>query len=116
MHEFTPDQNVEPFSFGDTLPGDFLAIEIGILCPDETALYHPGGGGSLAVADGVIEMGRGFGFPPDEYLGDDPAGIKRDLKKKWTTLLDREFGRLLLAHGLPVVENAKLRLREFAAS
>ena len=41
MHEFTHGEKVEPFAFGDTLPGDIEALEIGAICPDEIALWIP---------------------------------------------------------------------------
>ncbi|MFQ5745307.1 MAG: hypothetical protein ACE5HV_17265, partial [Acidobacteriota bacterium] len=41
LHEFTHGENVKPFKFGDTLPGGIEAVEIGALCPDETALLIP---------------------------------------------------------------------------
>lgn len=55
MHEFKKAEVVEPFSFGDTLPGGIEALEVGAICPDETALLIPRGEGVLAVAD---EIGR----------------------------------------------------------
>src|SRR5947209_17859549 len=35
MHEFTPEQRVAPFDFGDELPGGVVAHEVGAICPDE---------------------------------------------------------------------------------
>src|SRR3712207_8471667 len=41
LHEFGPDQKVEPFDYGDVLHGGIVAHEVGVLCPDETALEIP---------------------------------------------------------------------------
>ena len=38
LHEFTSGEVVRPFKFGDLLPGNVKAIEIGSICPDEGAL------------------------------------------------------------------------------
>jgi len=112
MHEFTHGEKVEPFRHGDTLPGGIEAIEIGGICPDETALLIPGG--ALAVADGVVRDKDGpLGFVPDEYMGDDPAGVKKALREAYRRLLSRDFDHLLLAHGHPVVGGAKKALESF---
>ena len=41
LHQFTHGEPVTAFDFGDELPGGLRAIEIGGLCPDDTALYLP---------------------------------------------------------------------------
>jgi len=114
MHEFTHGEKVVPFAFGDTLPGGIEAIEIGVICPDETALLVPRGEGVLAVADGLVRMGDSpLGFVPDAYLGDDPESVKQRLRDSYRRLLERDFDHLLLAHGNPWIGGAKQALREF---
>jgi len=114
MHEFKQGEAVEPFTFGDTLPGGILALEVGGICPDETALLIPRGDGILAVADGVVRMGDApLGFVPDAYMGDDPAAIKKALREAYGRLLEHDFDHLLLAHGAPLVGGGKQALREF---
>lgn len=117
MHEFGHEQKVNPFRWGDDLPGGIVAIEIGALCPDETALWIGREGGIVAVADGAIRRGDGpLAFVPDSLIGDDPDSVKRDLKAAYRRLADeREFDTLLLAHGNPWVGGARESLREFAA-
>ncbi len=117
LHEFTHGEKVEPFCFGDSLPGNILAVEIGAICPDETALYIPRGEGVVALADGVVrQQDEPLGFVPDEYMCDDPAAVKVALKGSYRRLLERDFAHLLLAHGWPWVGGGKQALREFIES
>jgi hypothetical protein len=118
-------ERVRGFRAGETLPGGIESHEVGVLCPDETALRFDvaGGGGCLAVADGVVrlgEAGRGDGplaFVPDSLLADEPEGVEsvqRGLRDAYRRLCELEWDTLLLAHGLPVVGDGKERLRAFA--
>jgi len=114
LHEFTKGETVRAFRFGDVLPGEIEALEVGGICPDETALLIPRAEGILAVADGVIRMGDGpLGFVPDAYMGEKPDSVKTALREAWSRLLDRPFDHLLLAHGLPWVGGAREALRRF---
>ena len=117
LHEFTKGEKVEPFNFGDELVGGIAAVEIGAICPDETALHIPKSEGLFAVADGVIRDGDGpLSFVPDEYMGEDPEGVKAGLKESYGKLLERGFDHLLLAHGDPWIEGGKQALSEFVES
>jgi hypothetical protein len=119
MHEFAPEQRVEPFDFGDELPGDITAHEVA--APgwiDETAL-EISGVGAIACADGVVRAGMdgALTFVPDPLLGDDPEEVKRGLRASYRRLVEGvEFEHLLLAHGLPLVGDGKERLREFVGT
>ena len=114
LHEFTRGEEVKPFGFGDTLPGGVEAVEVGQLCPDETAFLIPRPEGVLALADGVIREKDGpLSFVPDEYMGKDTGGVKAGLKRSYGRLLERDFDHLLLAHGWPWIEGGKRALREF---
>jgi hypothetical protein len=116
MHEFRHEDRVHPFRWGDDLPGGIAALEIGVICPDETALYVGRDGGILAVADGVVREADGpLGFVPDSLLGDDPERIKRGLKQVYRRVAEeRGFEHLLPAHGHPWIGGARDALREFA--
>jgi hypothetical protein len=117
LHEFQAGETVKGFRFGDTLPGEIQALEVGVLCPDETALLLGREGGVLAVADGVVRYGDGpLRFVPDEYIGDNPEEIKTGLKAAYERLLERTFDHLLLAHGAPWIGGAHTALREFVES
>jgi hypothetical protein len=115
MHEFSSEQRVKPFDFGDHLEGGIVAHEVGAICPDETALELPAVRG-VAVADGLVRFSAPdapIGFVPDRLLGDDPEEVKRGLRASFERLLELDFDHLLLAHGLPVVGDGKDRLRGF---
>jgi hypothetical protein len=128
LHELASEpgrEHARGFRAGDVLPGGMEAHEVGVLCPDETALRFDlaAGGACLAVADGVVRMGesgRGDGplsFVPDELLADDTAqvaAVKRGLREAYRRLCDLPWDTLLLAHGQPVVGDGKERLRAFA--
>lgn len=114
LHHFAPDQHVRGFEPGEILPGKIATHEIGVLCPDESALHMSIEGGVLAVADGVIRNGDGpLTFVPDFLLGPDPASVKSGLKAAYRELLDLDFDHLLLAHGHPWVGGAKAALGAF---
>lgn len=116
---------VRAFRAGDMLPGEIESLEVGVLCPDETALRFalPGGDTCLALADAVVRIGEGargdgpLAFVPDFLLADDPAQVdpvKRGLRAAMGRLCELEWDTLLLAHGLPVLDNARAELRAFA--
>jgi hypothetical protein len=118
-------ERVRGFRAGDPLPGGIETHEVGVLCPDESALRIelPAGGACLAVADGVVrfgESGRGDGplaFVPDTLLADDPAAVedvKRGLRAAYRRLCHLAWDTLLLAHGLPLVGDGRDKLRAFA--
>lgn len=113
LHEIEGRGPVEAFDFGDELPGDIHAHEVGAICPDETALYIPRHR-ALAVADGVVRW-RGddeLQFVPDSLL-DDPAQTKQQLRDAYRRLLGLDFDLLLLAHGDPITSDARGALRAF---
>jgi hypothetical protein len=99
MHEFEGGPvAVEPFDFGDTLPGGAIAHEVDAICPDETAIELPGVK-ALAVADGVVNY-EVLAFVPDNLM-DEPPHTKRGLYDAYERLTDHvDFEHLLLAHAL----------------
>ncbi len=115
LHEFTHGEPIRPFAFGDTLPGNVRAIEIGSICPDEGTLYIEREGGCVVLADGCVRMDDGpLQFVPDSMLGDDPDAVKAGLKAAYRRLIDDfEFKHLLLSHGAPIIENGKAKLFAF---
>ena len=118
LHEFTKGEVVRGFNFGDILPGNIKAIEIGSLCPDEGAFFIGREGGCVVLADGCVRRGNGpLQFVPDQLLGDDPTAVKAGLKAAYNQLLeDYAFTNLLLAHGKPLVGDGRVALETFIAS
>jgi hypothetical protein len=113
LHELESRGPVTPFQFGDELPGQIVVHEVGAICPDETALHIPTHR-ALACADGVVRWPGvdGLTFVPD-WLMDEPEQTKERLRDAYRGLLDLDFDRLLLAHGEPVLNEAKATLRTF---
>ena len=109
--------NVKGFAPGDEVAPGIVAHEVGVLCPDESALHLAVGPGALAVADGVVRAGDDgeLSFVSDTLLGDDPERIRRGLAAAYRRLCDElEFDALLLAHGAPIASGGRDALRDFA--
>jgi hypothetical protein len=104
---------VAGFDFGDEVAPGIEAIEIGAICPDESALLI-GESRALSIADGVRHYGGEMDFFADWLLGDDPEGVRAGLRAAYAGILDRDFDSLLFAHGDPIVGGGKDALRAFA--
>jgi hypothetical protein len=115
LHEFVGGPEVKGFSFGEEVAPNIVALGVGAICPEETALYlEQTNGGALAFADGLIRFREGsLGFVPDFLLGDDPDGVKRNLRESLRQLLEQRFEHLLFAHGLPLIGGGKETLAAF---
>ena len=113
LHEFEAGAAVEGFEFGAEVAPGIEALEVGAICPDESALLIRDAK-ALLIADGIMHYGEGLEFVPDQLLGEDPEGVKDGLRAAYSRLLDLPFDSLLFAHGDPIVGSGKDRLREFA--
>jgi hypothetical protein len=114
LHEFEGGPDVEGFEFGEELASGITAIEIGAICPDETALHIAHGDGVIAFADGLTRPGgESLAFVPDFLMGDDPEAVKSGLVDAFRALLGLRFGSLLFAHGDPLVGEGKRAIQEF---
>ena len=113
LHEFDDGRDVEGFSFGDGLAPGITAVEVGVLCPEETALHIELGDGFVALADALINYDE-LRFVSDNLLGDDPEAIKSGLRDSFRRLGDLDFDGLLLAHGDPIVPGGKDALQAVA--
>ena len=118
LHEFAGSQEreVEGFSFGEEVASNIVALEVGTICPEETALYlREAGGGAMAFADGLVRSSSdgSLGFVPDFLLGEEPEEVKRGLRHSLGRLLDERFEILLFAHGSPLVGGGKEALAAF---
>jgi hypothetical protein len=116
MHEFDGDDPIEPYDFGDTLAGGAVtAHEVDSICPDEAALHVPSAK-AMGVADGVTHYDAELEFVPDSLM-DEPERTKAGLKRAYARLCEElEFEHLLPAHGAPIVDEGRERLRGFATS
>jgi hypothetical protein len=112
LHEFEGGPEVGGFAFGDEVAPRMTALEVGVICEEETALHLGTGGGALSVADGLINHG-GLGFVSDQLLGESPERVKAGLRDAYARLLDRRFDALLFAHGDPIPSGGKDALRQF---
>jgi hypothetical protein len=116
LHEFEgADVEVEGFAFGDELAPGVRALEVGVLCPEETALHIGVGDGFLALADAIVRDDEGrLAFVSDYLLGDDPQAVRAGLRDAFVRLLDEErFDGLLLAHGEPTASGGRAELAAF---
>ena len=113
LHELEGRGPVEPFDFGDELPGGVIAHEVGAICLDETALQIPAHH-ALACADGVVRWPgeEALAFVPDNLM-DEPEQTKTGLREAYRRLLELDFDALLLAHGEPLASGGKEALRRF---
>lgn len=114
LHHFPAGRGVAGFSFGEELAPGVRALEIGAICPDDTALHIESGDGAIALADSLVRPGGGsLTFVPDFLMGEDPAVVKARLLDSLRGLLAERFDTLLFAHGPPLVGGAKQALRDF---
>jgi len=116
LHEFGPEQDVQGFAWGDELAPGVTAHEVGVLCPEETAIHLDGGGGALAFADAVTRRrGGALGFFGESLLGDDPEAVRAGLRSAFGRLASElDFRALLLAHGEPIPQGGREQLAFFA--
>jgi hypothetical protein len=118
LHEFADGSlDVTAFQFGQELPGGIRALQVGVLCPEETAFLFPIAGGVLSIGDAIISEDGELGFVPDWLIGDDPATIKQGLKAAlWKICEEVNFDHALFAHGDPIIGGGKKALRTFCRS
>jgi hypothetical protein len=115
LHEFTEEQQVEPFDDGDEpVPGVHVK-HVGSICPDEVAIHIPRAK-AIAFADGVVRWkpDAPIGFVPDS-LFDDAEKDKAGIREACRALLGLEPEHLLLAHGDPIVGGGTAALQAFLA-
>jgi hypothetical protein len=119
LHEFEGSGvRVDGFAWGDELAPGVRALEVGVLCPEESALHIAVGDGFLAFADSIVRDDDGrLTFVSDYLLGDDPPAIRGGLRDAFARLLDEvQFDGLLLAHGEPTGNGGRAELEEFVAA
>ena len=109
---------VRGFSWGEDLAPGVRALEVGVLCPEETALHVAVGDGFLSFADAVIRGDDGgLELVADHLLGDDPEAVREGLLAAFSRLLQQvSFDGLLLAHGAPSVRGGRAELEALVGS
>ncbi len=95
------------YAAGDVLPGGLRVIPLSGGALGESALL---GGGVLVVGDAMIHL-KEFDILPDKYCLD-PARLRHSL----AALLAEDFSTLCFAHGLPLEEQPRERLRALLTS
>ncbi|HEY7121872.1 MAG TPA: hypothetical protein VH329_04870 [Solirubrobacterales bacterium] len=113
LHEFEGGPDVQGFDFGEEAAPGIEALEVGAICPDESALWIRDAG-ALVIADGIVHRDGEMRFVSDGLLGEHPEGVKAGLRSSYSRLLDLDFENLLFAHGDPLIGGGKAALREFA--
>lgn len=113
LREFEGGPQVRGFAFGEPLADDLVALEMDAICPEDTVLRIEAEGGALLFADGLIHYGE-VGFVPDHLIGEDPEGVKREIRERCAALLDEDFEHLLFAHGKPLLGGGREALRALA--
>jgi hypothetical protein len=115
LHEFEGDP-VEPYDFGEPLVGGAITpYQVTELWPDDGALHIPSLE-ALAIADTVLSTDERLEFMPDVCFGDREAE-QRSIREGLARLAEQlDFRHLLLAHGPPLPDQGRERLREFAAA
>jgi hypothetical protein len=116
LHEFDPDDPIEPYDFGETIAGGAIVpYQVTELWPDDGALHIPSVR-ALAIADTVVHYGPQLRFVSDNLMGD-PKAERRGIREGLGRLVEElDFDHLLLAHGPPIAGDGRDRLREFAAA
>ena len=110
------DRRAEQFEWGDEVAPGVTAVEIDAIAPDEAAFHIDHSGGAMAIGDALIRAqgGAPLSFVPDFLMGDDAETVKAGLRDALRGLLEREpWDTLLLAHGAPVVGDARKELQDF---
>lgn len=116
LHEFERGPKVDGFAFGEELASGITAHQLGVICPDDTALHIRPGGGALAFADGLTRpRGGELTFVPGFLMGENPTAVRAGLRESLRGLLDLDFDSLLFAHGEPLIGDGRVALREFIA-
>jgi hypothetical protein len=114
LHDYSPDDPVEPYEYGEPLAGGaitpYLVTE---LWPDDGVLHIPSLE-ALEIADTVLHYGSELALVPDNLMGDDPEADRNGILTGLARLSEElDFKHLLFAHGTPIANEGRERLRAF---
>lgn len=100
--------SVTPVAEGSAAIPGLEVIELNGGARGEIALFDPVAGGTLLIGDALINFGsNGFALLPAKYCEN-----QKQLRKSLGKLLQLDFGRMLFAHGTPILSNARTLLAE----
>src|SRR2546430_11061710 len=93
---------------GNTFPAGLTAGEIEGGPAGEIAIHFAGSDGTMIIGDALINFEPyGFALLPAKYCSNFKV-MRRSLAK----LLDHSFDRMLFAHGMPIMSQARQRLEQ----
>jgi hypothetical protein len=107
-------REAETFEYGDEVAPGVRALEVGQICPDDTALHIAHGNGAISFADGLISHEGVPTFVPDSLM-EDAEETKEGLRNSLRGLLEKDFDTLLFAHGDPLEKGGFAALKNFLA-
>jgi hypothetical protein len=116
LHDFDASDPVEPYEFGEPLPGgEITPYRVTELWPDDGVLHIPSLA-ALAIADTVVNDNLRLEFVPDRYM-DDPVAERQGIRDGLTGLAgELDFEHVLFAHGPPIAGDGRAQLLDFLAS
>ena len=92
---------------GATLARGVKAVEIEGAAAGEIALLSDAGSGTMVIGDALINFEPyGFALLPAKYCTN-----QKEMRASLARLLDFNFDRMLFAHGLPILSDARQRLK-----
>lgn len=114
LHDYSPEDPVEPYEYGEPMAGGAITAHLVTeLWPDDGVLHIPSLE-ALEIADTVLHYRQELSLVPDNLMGEDPeadrAGILSGLARLAAEL---DFKHLLFAHGTPIANDGRERLRAF---
>jgi hypothetical protein len=114
MHDYSPDDPVEPYEYGEPMAGGAITAHLVTeLWPDDGVLHIPSLE-ALEIADTVLHYEGELRLVPDNLMGDDPEADRNGILSGLTHLTEElDFKHLLFAHGTPIVNDGRERLRAF---
>lgn len=114
MQDYSDDDAVEPYDYGEPLAGGAITAHLVTeLWPDDGVLHIPSLD-ALEIADTVLHYRDELSLVPENLMGDDPEADREAILGGLERLsLELEFKHLLFAHGTPIVDDGRERLKEF---
>jgi hypothetical protein len=117
LQDYSASDPVEPYDYGEPLAGGALTpYLVTELWPDDGVLHIPSLE-ALEIADTVLHYRDELQLVPDNLMGDDPEADRREILSGLTRLSEQlDFKHLLFAHGTPIANDGRKRLRDFVAA